>query len=90
MRTREEIQELKLKEALEAAGWNIRVLYDNQIREEKLKKAMKADKKRERKLKEQLTKVQNRSKRRMGMDIDDSSSKKKKKKKKNKIKLEDD
>ncbi len=90
MRTREEIKELQLKEALESAGWNIRVLYDNQDREKKLKKAMKADKKREKKLKEQLTKVQNRSKRRMGMDIDDDSSKKKKKKKKNKKKSEDD
>ena len=91
MRTKEEIKELQLKEALDSAGWNIRVLYDNQLREKKLKKAMKADKKREKKLKEQLTKVQNRSKRRMGIDIDDDgSSKKKKKKKKNKIKMEDD
>ena len=89
MRTREEIKELQLKEALDAAGWNIRVLYDNQLREKKLKKAMKADKKRERKLKEQLTKVQNRSKRRMGIDIDDNGSSKKKKKKKKKI-TEDD
>ena len=92
MRTREEIKELQLKDALDSAGWNIRVLYDNQLREKKLKRAMKADKKREKKLKEQLTKVQNRSKRRMGIDIDDekSSKKKNKKKKKNKIKLEDD
>ena len=89
MRTREEIKELQLKEALESAGWNIRVLYDNQLREKKLERAMKADKKREKKLKEQLTKVQNRSKRRMGIDIDDQS-KKKKKKKKNKKKSEDD
>jgi hypothetical protein len=89
MRTQEEINELQLKEALESAGWNIRVLYDNQIKEKKLKKAMKADKKREKKLKEQLTKVQDRSKRRMGVDIDDASSKKKKKKK-NKKKSEDD
>lgn len=91
MRTQEEIKELQLKDALDSAGWNIRVLYDNQLREKKLKRAMKADKKREKKLKEQLTKVQNRSKRRMGIDIDDESSmKKKKKKKKNKKKSEDD
>jgi hypothetical protein len=90
MRTKEEIRELQLKEALESAGWNIRVLYDNQFKEKKLKKAMKADKKREKKLKEQLTKVQNRSKRRMGIDIDDEISSKKKKKKKNKKKSEDD
>ena len=55
----------------------------------KLEKLRKADKKREKKLKEQLTKVQNRSKRRMGMDVDDEVSKKKKKKKKKK-KSEDD
>lgn len=90
MRTREEIKELQLKDALDSAGWNIRVLYDNQLREKKLKRAMKADKKRERKLKEQLTKVQDRSKRRMGIDIDNDSSSKKKKKKKNKKKSEDD
>lgn len=89
MRTEEEIKELQLKEALESAGWNIRVLYDNQFKEKKLKKALKADKKREKKLKEQLTKVQDRSKRRMGIDIDEESSKKKKKKK-NKKKSEDD
>lgn len=91
MRTQEEINELQLKETLESAGWNIRVLYDNHLKEKKLKKALKADKKREKKLKEQLTKVQDRSKRRMGVDIDDSSSKKKKKKnKKNKKKSEND
>lgn len=89
MRTREEIKEIKLKEALETAGWNIRVLYDNKDKEKKLAKLRKADKKREKKLKEQLTKVQNRSKRRMGMDIDDGASTKKKKKKKKK-KSEDD
>lgn len=90
MRTREEIKEIQLKEALESAGWNIRVLYDNQLKEKRLKRAQKADKKREKKLKEQLTKVQNRSKRRMGMDIDDDYSIKKKNKKKNKKKSEDD
>ena len=92
MRTREEIKQIQLKEALESAGWNIRVLYDNQLKEKKLEKARKADKKREKKLKEQLTKVQNRSKRRMGIDVDDevSTDKKKKKKKKNKNKSEDD
>ena len=87
--TLEEIKEIQVKEALESAGWNIRVLYDNQTKEKKLKKIMKADKKREKKLKEQLTKVQNRSKRRMGLDIDEESSKKKKKKK-NKKKSESD
>lgn len=91
MRTEEEIKEIKLKDALDSAGWNIRRLYDNQEREKKLQKAMKADKKREKQLKEQLTKVQERSKRRMGMDVDDvKSSGKKKKKKKNKKKSEDD
>ena len=90
MRTREEIKELQLKDALDSAGWNIRSLYDNQDREKKLKKAMKADKKREKQLKEQLTKVQNRSKRRMGIDIDDEKSSGKKKKKDKKKKSEDD
>ena len=90
MRTREEINELKLKEALESAGWNIRVLYDNKEREKKLKRAAKADKAREKRLKEQLTKVQNRSKRRMGMEEDDIVSSKKKKNKKKKKKSEDD
>jgi hypothetical protein len=89
MRTQEEINELKLKETLEDAGWNIRALYDNQIKEKKLKKAMKVDKEREKKLKKQLTKVENRSKRRMGIDIDETANKKKKKKK-NKKKSEDD
>ena len=84
MRTREEIKQIQLKEALESAGWNIRVLYDNKDKEKKLERLRKADKKREKKLKEQLTKVQNRSKRRMGMDVDDDDSIKKKKKKKKK------
>jgi hypothetical protein len=90
MRTREEIREIQLKETLESAGWNIRVLYDNQLKEKKLEKARKADKKREKKLKEQLTKVQNRSKRRMGLDVDDEVDSGKKKKKKKKKKIEDD
>ena len=90
MRTREEIREIQLKETLESAGWNIRVLYDNQLKEKKLEKARKADKKREKKLKEQLTKVQNRSKRRMGLDVDDEVDSGKKKKKKKKKKTEDD
>ena len=88
MKTKEEIREIQLKEALESAGWNIRVLYDNQFKEKKLKRAMKADKTREKKLKERLTKVQDRSKRRMGLDVDSENSSGKKKKKDKKKKSE--
>ena len=79
MRTEEEIQEIQLKEALESAGWNIRVLYDNEEKRRKLERARKADKKREEKLRKQLTAVQNRSKRRMS-DYDNGGFCKKKKK----------
>ena len=90
MMTEEEINEIKLKETLEFSGWNIRALYDNNAKEKKLKKAYKEDKKREKKLKERLTKVQERSKRRMGEDIDSNNSNIKKKKKKKKKSSEDD
>jgi hypothetical protein len=82
MKTLGEIRELELKAALEEGGWNIRALYNNKEKEEKLRKAMKRDRKREKKLKEQLIKIQNRNKKRRQMGDDINSSKKKKNKKK--------
>lgn len=84
MRTMEEIQELELKDTLEMAGWNIRALYDNKDKEKRMKRALKADRKREKQLKKQLTRVQERSERRMGTYVESSDPKKKKKKKKKK------
>ena len=83
-RTKEEINELELKDTLERAGWNIRALYDNKDKEKRLNKALKADKKREKILKKQLTQVQERSERRMGTYVESYGSSKGKKKKKKK------
>lgn len=85
MKSLSEIRELELKALLEENGWNIRALYNNKEKEEKLRKAMKRDKRREKELKEQLIKIQKRNqKRRIGDDEVAMSKKKKKKKKKNK------
>ena len=79
-KTPEQIAELELKAHLEASGWNIRNLYDNKEREEKLKKIQKEEKAKEKAIKKKLTRIQNRRKRRMGIDVDDEETSKKKKK----------
>lgn len=80
MRTRSEIRDLELKSLLEDSGWNIRTLWNNREKEKKLAKAIKRDKKREKELRDQLVKVQNRKNRRMGKDdVDEKKSSKKKK-----------
>ena len=89
LRTPQEINEISIKEALEDAGWNVRKLWGNAEIEKKLKKAAKADKKREEKLHKQLLRVQQRSKRRMDAYRDEEKTKKKKKDKKKKKKKED-
>lgn len=60
MRTKSEINEMQLKDALESAGWNIRKLYkcNNKIRDKK--KIMKKEKEREDKLKKKLINLQKR------------------------------
>lgn len=87
LKTQEEIDSIELKQFLEQHGWNIRNLYGNKEKEEKLRKIQKRDKKREKEIRAQLIKVQERRKRHMGEDIEPSekkSGKKKGKKKKNK------
>lgn len=82
MITLQQLDEINLKSMLEENGWNIRAMYDNKDRMKRLQKARERDKKRERDLKNQLTRIQKRSKRRMGdMDIKKEKSSKKKKKK---------
>lgn len=83
MRTKAEIQEIELKEALEEAGWNLRVLWNNKDKEKKLKKAYKKDKQREKDLKRRLIEIENRQKKRSKKADLKVNSKKKKKKKKN-------
>lgn len=85
MRTLEDVQELELKDALEKAGWNLRNLYRAKDKEKRLKKAYKADKKREEELKRRLVKIQDRQKSRKGkasVEFDAKGGKKKKKKNK--------
>lgn len=60
LRTKEEIRELEMKELLEEEGWNIRNLYDNKHIEKRMRKAMKADNEREKRLKAKLARVQSR------------------------------
>lgn len=78
MKTQEQIDEIELKQVLEANGWNIRNLYENKSREKKMEQARKEDKKREKRLKKKLTQIQERRERRRTMN--DSSGGKKKKK----------
>lgn len=89
LKTREQIEEIELKQELEANGWNLRNLYENKEKEKRLRKARKRDKEQEKKIKKKLLAVQERNKRRLGEDIDDDEymSKKKKKKKKDAKKL---
>lgn len=89
MKSLEEINQLELKKVLESHGWNIRSLYGNKEKEDKLKRLQKKEKQREKELKEKLIRVQNRRKRRMGEDFDDEPKKNKKNKKKKKVKKSD-
>jgi hypothetical protein len=82
LKTQEEIDSIELRTFLEQHGWNVRNMYGNKEREEKLKRIQKRDKKREKEIRKQLIRVQERRKRHMGEDIDSSSNKKSKKKKK--------
>ena len=85
MRTKSEIHEIELKDALESAGWNVRNLYKSKDDEKKLKKAYKRDKRREKELKKRLLAVQERQKdRKNGLEFNAKSKKKKKNKKKRK------
>lgn len=81
LKTLEQIKELELKQFLESHDWNIRNLYENKDKEEKLRRIQKKEKKREKELRKKLIEVQNRRKRRMGEDIQDEKKSKKKKKK---------
>lgn len=81
LKTQEQIDEIELKQILEANGWNIRNLYENKEKEEKMKKIRQKEKKREKKLREKLVEVQERRKRRMGDDYPDEKVSKKKKNK---------
>lgn len=83
LKTKEQIEEIALKQVLEENDWNIRNLYENKEKEERMKKIRKKEKEREKKLKKKLIDVQNRRKRRLGEDVD---SEKKNKKKKNTVK----
>lgn len=86
-----DLNEINLKAAMEANGWNLRNLYSNKKEQKKLEKARKEDKKKEKKLKKMLIEIQQRKKGRQesieGIKI---NSKKKKsglnKKKKKKVK----
>ena len=90
LKTLEQIQELELKQLLENHNWNIRNLYENKEKEEKLRKIQQKEKKREKELRKKLIEVQNRRKRRMGEDVkEEPKSKGKKKKKKSQEKVKD-
>lgn len=84
MRTKSEIEEIKLKDALESDGWNVRNLYKSKDEEKKLKKAYKRDKQREKELKKRLLDIQERQKHRKNKDIEFNAKAKSKKKKKKK------
>lgn len=86
MKTKSEINEIELKDALEKAGWNVRNLYKEKDREKKLKKAAKRDSKREEELKKRLLEVQKRQDKRSKNGIEFNIKKKKKSKKKKKDK----
>lgn len=90
LKTKEQIQEIELKQVLEANNWNIRNLYENKEKEEKLKRIRKKEKKREKDLRRKLVEMERRHKRRMGDDFESSEPKGKKKKKKKNKKDSDD
>ena len=81
MRTQEEINEIELTDALQAAGWNVRALYDNKETHKKLKKIAKRNKEREAKLKAKLLAVQEKQKSVSATKAKLNAKKKKKKKK---------
>lgn len=90
LKTQEEIDEIELKRTLESHSWNIRNLYGNKEKEEKLRKIAKDEKKKERRIREKLIKLESRRKRRLGEDIDDEKDGKNKNKKKQKKKKDKD
>ena len=81
LKTHEQIAEIELKQLLESNNWNIRNLYENKEKEEKLKRIRKKEKKREEELRKKLVAVKARRKRRMGEEVEDEKKGKKKKKK---------
>lgn len=84
MRTLDEIQEIKTKEFLDEMGYNIRKCFDNAEEEDRIKKIIRRDKKKEKRLKRRLMEVSNRNKAREQGEPVKSSKKSKKKKKKSK------
>lgn len=89
----DEVNELEVKSALEANGWNLRKMFNNEAKEKLLKKKIKRDKKREKELRNQLMEIDRRKKRREGRklgedidDYDDEVDRKKIKKAKKKMK----
>lgn len=88
MKTEEEIKAVDLTTKLEQHGWNIRQLAEYNEKEEKYKKALKSDKKKEKELKAKLYKIQQRvdKDRTLGDDFDTEEKHKKNKKEKTKSK----
>lgn len=62
-RTKEEANELSVKDILERNGWNIMKLWNNSEREQKLRKFIKQEKKREERLREELASLDKRRER---------------------------
>jgi hypothetical protein len=81
-KTKSEINEIEVKDALEEAGWNIRALYREKEEEKRLMKAYKRDKQREKELKRKLLQIQKRQDKRTSEKIEFKGKKKSKKKKK--------
>ena len=86
MRTLDEIEELKLKDALEQNGWNLRKLYRDTDADakKKLKKAHEEQKKREEAVKNRILALQNGDAKAVKKGTLEFDSKKRKKKKKTK------
>lgn len=84
--TLEELEEIKLRQVLEENNWNIKAMYGNSDRMKKLRRLKEQDAKREKKLKKQLVRVQDRKERRKRTISEytgkPSNAKKKKRKKK--------
>ena len=91
-RSRDQINEMEVKDILENSGWNIRNLYNNKEKEKKLKKIRKREKKYEEELKKRLMQQQSKNKKlkEKELEFNANSSKKKKKGKKKKKKKEYD
>ena len=84
MLTKDEINQIELKNAMEAGGFNVRKFWSQKDKERRLKEAQRRDDKRAKKLKDKLTRINERSDRRKLSDLEEYSEKKKKKKKKEK------